>query len=122
MAVIFKKSSAFEQIRIRIEDHLFHSVLEIEGDADRALNSVEQFAKAIDRFLETTLAMYQSPSPKDHLGEKSFPIHNGRYRIFYRICVVQSSDFEITLIDIDDNRQSNLDRFPAHLISFDDET
>lgn len=122
MAIIFKKSSAFAQIQAKIEDHLFHSVLEIEDNTDRALKSVEQFTSAVDRFLDTIEAMYQTPNPKDHLGQKSFPIHNGRYRIFYRVVVVNSSDFEITLMDIDDNRQSNLDRFPSHLVTFDDES
>lgn len=48
MPIIFKKLSAFEQVRTRIEEHLFNSVLEIEGDTERALNSVEQFTSAID--------------------------------------------------------------------------
>jgi hypothetical protein len=122
MPIIFKKSSAFSQIQAKIENHLFQSVLELEGDADRALKSVEEFISAVDRFIDTLEAMYQNPNHKDHLGQKSFPIHNGRYRIFYRVIVVNDSDFEMTLMDIDDNRQSNLDRFPSHMITFDDES
>lgn len=121
MSVIFKKSSAFEKICSNIEDHLFHSTLEIEGSVERAISSVEQFTSSINSFLVTIEAMYQSPVEKDLYGEKSFPIRNGRYRIFYRVCTINDSDIEITLIDIDDNRQSNLDRFPSHLISFNDE-
>ena len=41
MAVHFHKSSAFEEIRTQIEQHLFDSVLEIEKEMDLALRSVE---------------------------------------------------------------------------------
>ena len=64
--------------------------------------------------------MYQSPAPGDHGAEKSFPVHNGRYRVFFKVGVRTDTDFDVTLLDIDDNRQSNLDRFPFHrIISFD---
>ncbi len=121
MSVIFKKTSEFERIRTKIEDHLYYSVLAIQGDQSAALKSVEQFTIAFDRFLSTIKAMYQNPSTNEKLGEKSFPIHKGRFRIYYHIKIVNVSDFQITLIDIDDNRQSNLDRFPNHLITFDDD-
>lgn len=121
MSIIFKKTSEFERIRAKIEDHLYYSVLAIQKEPSAALKSVEHFTIAFDRFLSTIQAMYQNPSTNEKLGEKSFPIHQGRFRIFYHIRIVNISDFEITLIDIDDNRQSNLDRFPNHLITFDDE-
>lgn len=123
MAVHFHKSSAFDDIRSQIEQHLFDSVLEIQKDLDLALRSVNQFARAVDRMMDTLEQMYQTPGPKDTFGEKSFPIREGRYRIFYKVSVRPNQDFDITLIDIDDNRQSNLDRFPSHqLITFDDES
>ena len=50
----------------------------------------------------------------DMLGERSSPVGDGRYRIFYKISIRRDNDFEITLLDIDDNRESNLDRFPVH--------
>jgi hypothetical protein len=121
MAITFKKTSEFERIRSKIELHLFDSVFLIEVDAQKALQSVEQFNSAIERFLDTIEAIYQTPNAHDQLGQKSFPIKDGRYRIFYYVRAIHL-DFEITLLDIDDNRQSNLDRFPTHLISFDDET
>lgn len=121
MAVVFRESSNFKKIRTEIEDYLYNSVYSIEMDHDRALRSVELFIEAIDRCFSTLETMYQIPSEKD-LGEKSFPLKNGRYRIFYYVRTISPSDFEITLLDIDDNRQSNLDRFPSHLISFDDDS
>lgn len=121
MAIIFKKSSEFERIRSNIEQHLYDSIFALEVDAERALRAVEQFNTAIDRFLSTLEGMYQNPQSHNHFGLKSFPIQDGRYRIFYKVQIMNSSDFEITLIDIDDNRQSNLDRFPEHLIAFNDE-
>jgi hypothetical protein len=122
MAVHFHKSSAFEEIRSQIEQHLFDSVLEIEKELDLALRSVEQFALAIDRLMDTLEQMFQTPGPKDSLGEKSFPIREGRYRVFFKVSIRADQDFDITFLDIDDNKQSNLDRFPSHrLITFDDE-
>ncbi|MBC7466422.1 MAG: hypothetical protein H7256_10555 [Bdellovibrio sp.] len=72
--------------------------------------------------MDTLEQMYQTPGPKDTSGEKSFPIREGRYRVYYKVSVRKNKDFDITFLDIDDNKQSNLDRFPSHrLITFDDE-
>jgi hypothetical protein len=123
MAVHFHQSSQFEEIRFQIEQHLYDSILDIEKSMDLALQSVDQFAKSIDRLLDTLEQMYQTPEPKDSLGEKSFPIREGRYRVYYKVIPRNDGDFDITLLDIDDNKQSNLDRFPSHrIITFDDET
>lgn len=122
MAVHFHKSSPFEEIRARIERHLFDSVLELEKDMGLALRSVEQFAAAIERLMDTLEQMYQTPGPEDTVGEKSFPIREGRYRVFFKISVRPDRDLDIILLDIDDNKQSNLDRFPSHrLIIFEEE-
>ncbi len=75
---------------------------------------MDNFAKTIDKFIDTLEQMYQTPSPKDTSGERSSPLGDGRYRIFYKISIRPNDDFEITLLDIDDNRESNLDRFPVH--------
>lgn len=124
MAVQFYQSSQFEHIRSEIEQHLYDSVLEIEQDFEAALRSVDEFAKAIDQLLNILEQMYQTVQAQDIVGEKSFPIREGRYRVFFKVAPKPNDDFEITLLDIDDNMQSNLDRFPAHrLITFDsDET
>lgn len=119
MAVNFRKSSAFEEIRSQIEQHLFYSVLEVEKEMDHALRSVERFSIAIDRLMETLEQMYQIPRPEDMEGEKSFPIRDGQFRVFFKISARPNDDFDITFIDIDHNKQSNLDRFPTHkLITF----
>jgi len=122
MAVYFHKSSGFEEIRAYIEQHLFDSVLQIEQNVDLALRSVEQFAHAIDRLMDTLEQMYQTAGPKDTVGEKSFPIREGRYRVFFKVSFRHNQDVDITFLDLDDNKQSNLDRFQSHrLITFDDE-
>ena len=122
MAIHFNYTSQFDENRLRIEQHLYDSVLDIEKDIGLAIRSVNQFAKAIDRLLDTIEQMYQTPNPKDSIGEKSFPIREGRYRVFFKVMVMANNDFNITLLDVDDNKQSNLDRFPSHgMISFDDE-
>jgi hypothetical protein len=123
MAVHFHQASPFSEARTRIEQHLYDSVFEIEQNPDLAIRSVDQFAEAIDRLFDTLEQMYQSPGPKDSEGEKSFPIRDGRYRVFFKVAVREDNDFDITMLDIDDNRQSNLDRFPSHrMITFDDES
>lgn len=121
MAIHFKKSSNFDFMRLKIEDYLYESVLGIEKSHDMALKSVEIFVQDIEKLVITLEGMYLTPSLHDLQGEKSFPVRNGRYRVFYKVSVLENADFEITFIDIDDNRQSNLDRFPTHLISFDDD-
>lgn len=121
MAIHFKKSSQFEIIRSKIEQHLFDTVNEIEKSEELALRSVENFSIAIEYLFDTLEVLYKNPDPHDIIGEKSFPIHNGRYRVFYKVSLIANNDFEITFIDIDDNRQSNLDRFPEHLMTFDDD-
>lgn len=121
MPIIFKKTSEFERVRSNIEQYIFNSVLQIEVDQVKALQSVEQFNLAIENFLDILESMYQTPNPEDKQGEKSFPIKDGRYRIYYYFRNVENSNFEITLLDIDDNHQLNSDRFPTHLTTFDDE-
>jgi len=122
MAIYFHQTSQFDETRSQIEEHLYDAVLSVEKNIDLALKSVDQFAKSIDRLMDTLEKMYQNPQPNDILGEKSFPIREGRYRVFFKISVRPNHDFDITFVEIDDNKQSNLDRFPAHLITFDDES
>ena len=114
MAVHFLTASPFEKNRLRIEDFIFRSIVEIQNDIDAAIRSVDNFAKAIDKFIDTTEQMYQNPRTLDSSGERSSPVGDDRYRIYYKISIRPDNDFEITLLDIDDNRESNLDRFPVH--------
>lgn len=67
MAIHFHKTSAFEEIRSQIEQHLFDSVLELEKNVDSALHSVDQFSASIDRLMDTLEQMYKTPNSKDHL-------------------------------------------------------
>jgi hypothetical protein len=114
MAVHFLTASPFEENRLRIEDFIFRTIVEIQNDVEAAIRSVDTFAKAIDKFIDTTEQMYKNPRALDSSGERSSPVGDGRYRIFYKIAIRPDNDFEITLLDIDDNRESNLDRFPVH--------
>ena len=114
MAVHFHYASPFEENRLRIEDFIFRSISEIQNDVETAIRGVTKFASSIDRFLDTLEQMYQNPNPKDVIGERSSPVGDGRYRIYYKISVRPDNEFDITLLDIDDNRESNLDRFPVH--------
>ena len=85
MVIHFFQSSQFAETRSKIEQHLFDSVLEIEKIAEIALRSVEQFANAVDRLMDTLEQMYQTPNPKDIHGDKSFPIREGRCRVFVKV-------------------------------------
>jgi hypothetical protein len=122
MAVYFYTSSTFDEARLRFEQHLFDSVLEIEKSVERAIESVSRFSNAIDRLADTLEHMYQTPGPKDADGEKSFPIRDGQFRVFFKVAVRPNDDFDITFIGIDHNKQSNFDRFPTHrMINFNDQ-
>ncbi len=122
MAVIFQFTESFEMARTKIENHLYDSVLSIQKDDAFAIKSVEAFSQAIVRLCDVLEQMYQLPKSSDLTGEKSFPIHSGRYRVFYKIMPAENSDLRIIFTDIDDNKQSNLDRFPHHkMIIFDNE-
>ncbi len=123
MGIHFYQTASFERARSKIEDHIFYSAMSFGRDEIKALDSIQIFSDAIEHLLRTLEGMYLSPLPGEITGEKSSVIHDGRYRVFYTIEVMQSTDFRITLLDIDDNRQSNVDRFPTHgLIEFDDES
>ena len=114
MAVHFVTASPFDSNRLRIEDFIFRSILEIQNDVDAAIRSVDSFSKSIEKFIATTEQMYQTPRVMDISGERSSSVGDDRYRILYKISIRTDNDFEITLVDIDDNRESNPDRFPIH--------
>lgn len=122
MKIEFQQTSAFIQERERIELYLYNSVLEIEKEENKALESVQNFADAFDRLMDTLEQMYSEPDKGDSEGVKSFPIREGRYRVFYKIVLDSSKNMKIIFLDIDDNKQSNLDRFPEHnIITFNEE-
>lgn len=56
--------------------------MDLEQNVDLALRSVEQFSKSLDRLFDTLEQMYQTPDQKDIVGEKSFPVREGRYRVY----------------------------------------
>lgn len=121
MPVDFKTTSTFEFIRSQIENHLYQSVLNFEKDHNLALKVVTNFNVSFEDLCQTLEVMYQSFNPKDGLGIKSFPIMNGRYREFYKILVQSETQAEVVFFDIDDNKQSSIDRFLAHMTTFDDD-
>lgn len=122
MAIIFEFTDSFEVARTIIEDHLFHSVLSFNQDEGLAISSVESFNNSINRLCDILEQMHQTTKATDLAGEKSFPIHGGRYRVFYKIVENDLSKLKIIFTDIDDNKQSNLDRFPQHkIITFDND-
>lgn len=94
MAVHFHRASPFEENRLRIEDFIFRSILELQSDVEAAIRGVENFADAINRFVDTLEQMYQTPNPKDVSSERSSPVGDGRYRIFYKVSVRADNDFE----------------------------
>ncbi len=116
MVLFFKSARSFEENRLRIEDFIFASIVDIQSDFEAAIRGVDVFNDSIDKFVDTLEQIYQNPSPKDILSERSSPISDGRYRIFYKVSIRSDNNFEVTFLDIDDNRESNLDRFPTHRI------
>jgi hypothetical protein len=122
MAIHFQQTTSFEFRRAQIEDYLFRSIMRIENEETIALQSVQAFNHSLEYLMETLEGMYQTLQPRDLIGEQSSVIHRGRYRVFYKVNARSTFEFDIIFLDIDDNRESNLDRFPSHrLMTFDDE-
>jgi hypothetical protein len=118
MPIQFKQSFEFEIKRCRIEQHLFDTITEIEKSEELALRAIMLFSESISELMNTLEGMYINPKQQDLKGERSFPIRNGRYRVYYIVKIKRTKDIEITFLHIDDNKQSNLDRFPEHLKNF----
>ena len=122
MALHFDQTSGFKSARNDIEDYRYEKTLEGTKDEQKAIESVEKFSNDLESVFSTLETMYQKPRKDDCDGIKSFPLSAGRYRLFYKIRI-HNDNFTITLLDIDDNKQSNLDRFPSHsIIEFEDES
>lgn len=121
MPIQFKQSFEFEIRRSRIEQHLYNTIIEIEKNEELALRAITQFSESIDQLMDTLEGMYKNPKTQDLKGEKTFPIRNGRYRVYYKVIFSGLKDIEITFLHIDDNKQSNLDRFPEELMTFEDD-
>lgn len=50
MAIHFNRTSQFEENRLRIEDFIFRSIIEIQNDVEAAIRGVDNFAKVMIRF------------------------------------------------------------------------
>ena len=122
MAVKFRFSDPFSEVRSKIEDHLFNSIMDLENDQEKAIKSIDNFSQGLYDLCDLLEQMYTTQKPNDIIGEKSFPIINGKYRVYYKMTIDSATDLTINFLDIDDNRQSNIDRFPTHsVITFDSE-
>ncbi len=108
MKVLF---SATYENRVRaIEDFIFVS-------SDDDLGSLTKFLDAHDRAIEFIRENPETPLFHPATGDRSWIFGEGRYRMFYVLLVS-----EIVLLDIIDNRMSNLRVYPGNsLPTYDEE-
>lgn len=69
--------------------------------------AVDAFLTAHENILEFLKANPTTPAPHPQTGDLSWPFGDGRYRLFFIF-----ADSAIQLIDIIDNRMSNLKFYP----------
>ncbi len=89
------------EIRLsEIEDFIFES-------SHENLTQVEKFINDHHRVLEFLKENSNTPAPHPQTGDQSWPFGDGRYRLFFKV-----RDTKIYLLDLIDNRMSNLKIYP----------
>ena len=83
-----------------IEDFIFES-------SHEDITQIEKFINDHDRVLEFLKENSNTPAPHPQTGDQSWPFGEGRYRLFFKV-----SGSKIFLLDLIDNRMSNLKIYP----------
>lgn len=92
-----------------VEDFIWES-------SGKNLLAIEAFLTAHDQAISFIKENPETPSFHPETGDRSWPFGNGRYRLFYRF-----SGKAIVLLDLIDNRMSNLNIYPNNVIPTYDE-
>lgn len=113
------KTPRFDMDQLHIEDHIFES-------NDQQVKFVETFIQELDTAVQWVGSNAVTPK-EDEMGDRSWPFyrdHRGLFRYRLKYLVVASPNEVIILKRILDNREQNLDIYPAHKLdsfSADDE-
>jgi len=101
--------------RIILSDTYLKRLGEIEDfiweSSGRNVLAVETFLVAHDHTMEFLKDNPKTPSPHPQTGDQSWPFGDGRYRLFFKF---NSKDIE--LLDLIDNRMSNLEIYPNNVL------
>lgn len=112
------KTPQFDADQLHIEDHIFES-------SDNEKKFVEQFIDELDSAVQWVRSNAATPKA-DEMGDRSWPFyrdHRGLFRYRLKYLFVETA-MTIILKRIIDNREQNLDIYPAHRLdsfSADDE-
>ncbi len=113
------KTSQFDVDQLHIEDHIFES-------NEQQVKFVEKFIEELDAAVHWVQSNATTPK-EDEVGDRSWPFYRdnrGLYCYPLKYLVVSSPKSSILLKRIIDNREHNLDIYPAHKLdsfSADDE-
>ena len=97
-------SNAYQKRLREIEDFIWES----SGNSFLAMDS---FLTAHEQALEFLKDNPTTPAIHPQTGDQSWPFSEGRYRLFYKFV-----NNKINLIDLIDNRMSNLKIYPNNLL------
>ena len=97
-------SDAYERRLKEIEDFIWES-------SGKNILAMEAFLTAHDNALEFLKENPNTPAPHPQTGDQSWPFGDGRYRLFFKFL-----NNNIELIDLIDNRMSNLKIYPNNVL------
>lgn len=100
---------AYEKRMSEVEDFIYES-------SQKNVTAVEKFLNDHDRVLNFIQDNPATPTPHPLTGDQSWPFGEGRYRLFFKV-----SGDRIHLLDLIDNRMSNLNIYPGNSIPTYDE-
>jgi hypothetical protein len=113
------KTGQFNEDQLRIEDHTFHS-------NNEDIKYVDKFLDELDNAVIWIKANATTPK-EDDVGDRSWPFYrDGKGKLRYRLkyLMADTTPPTIFLKRIIDNKEQNLDLYPAHRLdsySADDE-
>jgi hypothetical protein len=101
-------TSAYKKRLTEIEDYIF-SIRNLISD-------VEAFDQEHRLILDFLSKNPNAPALHFLTGDRSWPSHTGRYRVFFNLTSDLNKNHVIYMTDIIDNKQANLALFPSHEI------
>lgn len=113
------RTTQFDEDQLHIEDHIFES-------NNKEVTFVEKFIEELDSTVQWIGANATTPK-EDDVGDRSWPFYRdnrGRFRYRLKYLFVDCRESTVFLKRIIDNREQNLDIYPAHKLdsfSADDE-
>ena len=97
-------TSSYQKKLSEIEDFVWES-------SEHSVAAMDTFLTAHDNALEFLKDNPTTPAPHPQTGDQSWPFGDGRYRLFFKY-----DGQNILLLDLIDNRMSNLKVYPNNSI------